>query len=325
MKFDVRIHPSKSMRADADLIRRAEDLGFAAAWVAEPAHNPFFSLTIAAKATGKIQLGTQGAVAFPRSPMVSAQIAWDLARQSGGRFRLGLDAADQPGDGAARLREYIESLRAIWHTFQTDARLRYRGEHYTFRLMAPFFNPGPIEHPEIPIYLAGLNPAVAELAGELCQGLHVGAFHSADYISNVLKPAVSAGLRRAGRADSDFSLAVAVSIASAVDGAGIRRARQALTRRIARAANSEDFGRVMARHDWDFFADDPNRPPPPEPQLDARSPLPPDDIVDEIGIVASPQEVIPKIRERYAGLADRVSLELSSENSALIETIMESR
>ena len=328
MKLDVRILPSNRMRADADLIRRAEDLGFAAAWASEPARNPFFSLTIAAKETGKIQLGTQGAAAFPRSPMVTAQIAWDLARQSSGRFCLGLDAAinsaDQPGDGAARMREYIESLRAIWHTFQTDARLRYRGAYYTFRLMAPFFNPGPIEHPEIPIYLAGLNPAVAELAGQLCQGLHVGAFHSADYISKVLKPAVSTGLRRAGRADSDFSLAVAVLIASGADDAGIRQARQALKRQIARAANTRDFAGVMARHDWDISADDLDRPTR-ERQQDALGLLIPDDIVDEVAIVASPQDVIQKIRERYAGLADRISLELSSENSALIEAIMAGR
>ena len=206
MIIDARILPSNDMRADADLILLAERLGFAAAWVAERAHNPFFSLTIAAKETSKIHLGAYRAAAFPRSPMVSAQIAWDLARQSDGRFRLVLDAAEAPDAGHRRLREYIESLRAIWHTFQTGERLRYRGQHYTFRLMAPFFNPGPIAHPDIPILLHGLDPALAELAGALCQGLHIGAIHSADYIKQVAKPAVSAGLQAAGRALSDFSL-----------------------------------------------------------------------------------------------------------------------
>ncbi len=324
MRFDVRIHPSNRMRADADLIRRAEDLGFAGAWVTERGRNPFFSLTIAAKETGAIKLGAQSLAAFPRSPMVTAQIAWDLARQSSGRFRLGLEAPNDPGDGAARMREYIESLRAIWHTFQTDARLRYRGEYYTFRLMAPFFNPGPIEHPNIPIYLAGMNPAIAELAGRLCQGLHVDAFHSVDYIRKALKPAVAAGLQAAGRADGDFSLAVPALVGSGVDDAGIRQARLAMKHRIASAANSAEFRRLVARHDWDISAD----------ELDqltqnghiaALDRLIPDEIVDEIAIVAPPHDVIGRIKARYEGLVDRVSLDLSGENGDLIEAIMTGR
>ena len=142
MKLDIALNPSNDLRADVKLIRRAEELGFASAWVAESGRNPFFALTVAAAETRKINLGTLAAAAFPRSPMVTAQIAWDLARQTAGRFRLGLHADtvgqidDRGGengrDNVGQMREYIESLRAIWHTFQTDARLRYRGEHYTF-------------------------------------------------------------------------------------------------------------------------------------------------------------------------------------------------
>lgn len=323
MKLDARISPSNRMRADADLILRAERLGFAAAWIAEQAHNPFFSLTIAAKETGKIQLGTQGAVAFPRSPMVTAQIAWDLARQSGGRFLLGLDAPDDPA-GTARMREYIESLRAIWNTFQTDARLRYRGKFYTFRLMAPFFNPGPIGHPEIPIYLASMDPRIAELAGRLCQGMHIGAIHTAGYIRSVVKPAVMASLQAAGRADDDFWLAVTVLIASGDDDAGIRQARKRLKLLIASAASRAAFRRVMEHHHWDIYAGDLDTPTR-ACQEDALIQLIPDEIVDEIAIVAPPHAVLQRIEARYAGLADRVCLDLRGENSALIEAIMASR
>lgn len=324
MKLEARILPSNNLRADADLILLAERLGFGAAWVAEEAHNPFFSLTIAAKETGEIQLGAQGAVAFPRSPMITAQIAWDLARQSEGRFRLGLDAqADAPA-GIARLREYIESLRAIWHTFQSDERLRYRGEFYTFRLMAPFFNPGPINHPDIPIYLASLNPAFAGLAGALCQGLQVGAIHTADYLEYVLKPALAAGLGKAGRDGGDFSLTATVMIASGLDDAGIRRARHALKRRLLSAANTAAFHRLMAHHNWEIAADG-MAPPALTVNEDALDSLIPEEIVEAVAIVAQPQDVIARITARYAGLADRVSLELSGENSALIEAIMAGR
>lgn len=325
MKFDVRILPSNRMRADADLILLAERLGFAAAWVAEHTHNPFFSLTIAAKETSAIQLGTHDAVAFPRSPMVSAQIAWDLARQSSGRFRLGLhaqaDSPDESGEGARRVREYIESLRAIWHTFQTDERLRYRGEYYTFRLMAPFFNPGPIEDPDIPIYLGSMKPEICELAGRLCQGLHASPFHTADYLSNVVKPAVSEGMLVAGRDENDFSLAVPVLIASAVDDADMRRARQNLKRRIARAANTESFRRVLAHHHWDFSTGGRGQPTRESHQETLEQSIP-DDVVSEIAIVAPPRDVLRRIMERYAGLADCVSLHLNSENSPLIEAIL---
>lgn len=328
MKLDVRIFPSNRMRADADLILLAERLGFAAAWVAEQARNPFFSLTIAAKETSAIQLGAYRAAAFPRSPMVSAQIAWDLARQSSGRFCLGLnapvDSAGEPGKSAGRMREYIESMRAIWHTFQTDERLRYRGRYYTFRLMAPFFNPGPIDHPDIPIYLAGVDASVAELAGALCQGLHACAIHSADYLGSVLKPSVATGLRAAGRAENNFALAVPVMIASGIDDASMRQARNTVKLRIASAANTAAFRRLAAFHNWDISADERDQPTR-ELKSDALHQQITDEILDEIAIVARPQDVLERIKARYTGLADRVILELSGENRALIEAIMADR
>lgn len=321
MKLDVRILPSNDIRADADLIVLAERLGFDSAWVVERGRNPFFSLTVAAKETSKLTLGAYGSASFPRSPMVSAQIAWDLARQSSGRFRLALGTPEAPDANHSRLREYIESLRAIWHTFQSGERLRYRGRHYTFRLMAPFFNPGPIANPDVPIYLSGLDPAVAELAGALCQGLHVDAVHSADYIRQVLKPAVSAGIQAAGRAEKDFKLAVHVMIASGLDVAGIRLARRRLKLRIAAAANTAAFRQIAARHNWSLALGDSDTSAR-EHDEDQLTHLIPDEYVDEIAIVAPPHAVLERIETRYVGLADRISLEFNRENLALIEAIM---
>lgn len=179
MKFDVTIFPDELDEA-IEIGRQVEAYGFDGLWTAEAAHNPFLPLTLAATSTETIALGTAIAVAFPRSPMVTAQIAWDLAAQSRGRFILGLGTQikvhivkrfssrwDKP---VSQLREYIGAMRAIWDAFQHGTRLRYRGEHYDFGVLPPFFNPGAIEHPEIPIYIAGVGSALCKLGGEVAQG-----------------------------------------------------------------------------------------------------------------------------------------------------------
>src|SRR5512141_1658975 len=181
MKFDAMIAPT-SLRQAGPLAQAAESLGFDGLWTAETAHNPFLPLCLAAAHTTRLELGTAISVAFPRSPMVMAQEAWDLAELSGGRFILGLGTQikahitrrfstvwDSPGP---RLREYILALRAIWNTFQHNEPLNFRGQFYQFTLMTPFFTPGPIPTPDIPIYIAGVNSYLCQLAGELCQGFH---------------------------------------------------------------------------------------------------------------------------------------------------------
>ncbi len=227
-KLDVTIKPTGDLRHDVEQIKRVEQLGFDGIWINETAHNPFFLLTVAAKKTHRIHLGTADALAFPRSPMVTAQIAWDLARQCEDRFVLGLGIparedlerrfSENWSEPVARMREYSESLRAIWDTFQTGARLRYRGEHYQFRLMAPFFNPGPISHPAIPICLAGDGPGICQLAGELAQGLRAPPNPRPAYLREVVIPALENGLRAAGRARNDIAVTVPIFADSAKRG-----------------------------------------------------------------------------------------------------------
>lgn len=227
-KLDVTIRPTGDLRHDVKQIKRIERLGFDGIWISETAHNPFLLLTVAASETQRIRLGTADALAFPRSPMVMAQIAWDLARLCGDRFVLGLGMparedlerrfSENWSDPIARMREYIESLRAIWDTFQTGARLRYRGEHYQFRLMAPFFNPGPISHPAIPICLAGGSPSICQLAGELAQSLRAPTNPTPAFLREVVMPALENGLRAAGRARNDIAVTVPVSVASSKPG-----------------------------------------------------------------------------------------------------------
>ena len=151
-------------------------------------------------------LGTDVAIAFPRSPMVTAQAAWDLAALSGGRFILGLGTqvkahlerrfsvpADRP---AARIREYILALRAIFDAFAKRAPLRFEGEFHRFSLLTDFFDPGPIEVPDPPIYLAGVNDRLARVAGEVADGFCVHPLNSPKYLAEVVRPSIEEGAKQ---------------------------------------------------------------------------------------------------------------------------------
>ncbi len=334
MKLDLSLVPSGDYSRDAQLIQRAENLGMDAAWTPESVHNPFFSLTLAAAKTRSINLGTQAAYAFPRSPMVSAQIAWDLAHQSGGRFILGLGTepsgesesqTDAAGvDRGARMREYIESLRAIWDSFQTDARLRFRGDYYQFRLMAPFFNPGPIPHPDIPIFLAAENPSICELAGEICQGIHAQPLHTADHLRQSVLPSVSAGLKASQRMRSEFVITATVFAVTGLTDEARRRSLRRVKMRIAVEACSPSNQFLVQELGWSDLADEligmaRQR------RWEEMAALISDDIVHEIAVVAEPEDLLRQLTNRYEGLADRIALVINEADSEIIDSILEAR
>src|SRR5918997_1080454 len=156
----------------ADAAREAEGRGYDAVWTAETSHDPFFPLLLAAGATERVELGTGIAVAFARSPMTVAYTAWDLQAISGGRFVLGLGSQIKPhiekrfsmpwSSPAARMREFVLALRAIWDAWTTGERLDFRGDFYTHTLMTPFFNPGPNPFDRPKVFLAGVREGMTE-------------------------------------------------------------------------------------------------------------------------------------------------------------------
>jgi probable F420-dependent oxidoreductase len=202
----------------AELARTVEATGFSGLWFTESSHNPYVASALAAAETSSITIGTDIAVAFPRSPMVTAQVSWDLAALSRGRFILGLGTQVKAhmekrfsvpfSRPAARLREYVLALRAIFDAFQGTAPLRFAGEFYSFSLLTEFFSPGPIDQPEVPIYVAAVNVGLAAVAGEVCDGVHAHPFHSVRYLTDVVRPAIAAGAARAGRDPASVALAV---------------------------------------------------------------------------------------------------------------------
>src|SRR4030042_3304779 len=186
--FDATLPPT-DLSAIPSLAQAAESMGFNPLLSTETMHDPFLPGALIAEHTHKLSFGRAVAIAFARSPANLAYTSWDLAGASGGRFILGLGTQVKahivrrfgmpwPESVVGKLREQIEAIRALWNTWQTNQPLNYRGEHYNLNLMSPFFNPGPIKYPDIPIYIAGVNTGLARLAGELAQGFHAHPFHT---------------------------------------------------------------------------------------------------------------------------------------------------
>src|SRR5512140_1742451 len=167
MKFDAAL-PIVGLKDVPAIAKAAEQIGFDTLWTSETQHDPFLPCALIAEHTSRLSSGTAIAVSFARSPANLAYTAWDLAAQSGGRFILGLGTQVKahierrfgmpwPESVTGKLREQILAMRALWDSWQTGTKLNYRGEQYKLTLMSPFFNPGPIEHPRIPIFIAGVN------------------------------------------------------------------------------------------------------------------------------------------------------------------------
>lgn len=241
--------------------RRAEELGYDGVTAPEAGHDPFLPLVVAAEHTQQIKLGTNVAIAFPRSPMVTAQVAWDLQQLSKGRFQLGLGtqvkghverryASTWTGPPGPRLRDYVLCLKAMFETFQKGEKPGFEGEHYRFTLMNPFFNPGPIEYPHPEIHLAAVNPYMARLAGELCDGLRLHPIATFRYTREVVVPSLERGAAASGRKLADLDLIGAPFLAIAKDEEGIEAAKRALKQHIAFYASTRTYHAVLEFHGW---------------------------------------------------------------------------
>lgn len=211
LRYDVRMNDRRSLERMAETCSRAEQLAFATVWSSEAAHDPFLALMVPVMTTQHVGVGTGIAVAAARTPVATAQLAWDLQRLSHGRFRLGLGSQvrahverryGQPWHGGVSdLREYVACCRHIWERWQHGEKLDFRGKFYRSDLSNPEFQPDPLpdEHARIPVWLAAVGPRMARLAGEIADGVHVHAFHTAGYLRGSFFSHVSEGRRAAGR------------------------------------------------------------------------------------------------------------------------------
>lgn len=318
----------------------ARDTGFDGLFTAETGHDPFLPLAVAAEAGSGLDLGTAIAVAFARSPMTVAYTAWDLAARTDGRFLLGLGTQIKAhivrrfsmpwSRPAARLREYIAALRAIWVSWQHGTPLRFEGEFYRHNLMTPFFSPAPIEHPDIPVYVAGVGEHLCRLAGEVAQGFHVHPFHTIAYLDRVVLPNLRAGAARSGRTLDDIERVATVFVVTGGTDEQMGLMRQAVKLQAAFYASTPAYRGVLDLHGWDFGS-----------ALTALSKqgdwlgmgnLIPDEVVDQIAVTAPLDELGAAIRERFGSRVQRTGfyvpelpgvgplLELSDDNWRRIVT-----
>ncbi|MBS1966793.1 MAG: LLM class F420-dependent oxidoreductase [Chloroflexi bacterium SZAS-1] len=316
MKLDAALAiDAAHLRDVAGIVRAAEDIGFGALWAPETQHNGFYPLVLAAEHSQRIELGTAVAIAFPRSPMVMAQNAWDLQALSRGRFILGLGTQvkahierrySTPWEApVARLRDYIAAMRAIWHSWQTGDRLNYQGQFYQHTLMTPFFNPGPIDHPQIPIYIAGVNEGLARLAGEVCDGFHIHPFHSTKYISDVVRPQIAAGAASAGRTLVDVTLVSSAFVVTGRNDAELDAMRTMAREQISFYASTPTYRVVLACHGWEDIGEQLSRLAAMK-RWSQMSALVTDEMLDVFTVQAPIDTIGAALRTRYGGILDRV-------------------
>jgi probable F420-dependent oxidoreductase len=307
------------LRGIGQTARAAEELGFAGLWTSETKHDAFLPLAIAANETHQIGLGTSVAIAFSRSPMEMAQTAWDLQALSEGRFVLGLGTQvrahitrrfSMPWDRpAARLREYILALRAIWESFQGEGPLAFEGEFFTHTLLTPFFNPGPIEHPEIPVYIAGVNTRLARLAGEACDGFHVHPFHSPEYVRQTVKPSITEGAEAVGRDPGKVTLATSAFVITGENEEETAEQRESVRAQISFYASTPTYRTVLEAHGLEEVGEKLGTMAREKKWREMPARIT-DEMLAMFAIEAAPDEVGPALRERYDGLIDRVALYL---------------
>jgi probable F420-dependent oxidoreductase len=204
-----------------------------------------------------------------------------------------------------KLREYIESMRAIWSTWQNGTPLRYEGEHYKFTLMTPFFAPNAMPYSDIPIYIAGVNDGLCRLAGELCQGFHVHAFHTPRYLRELIIPNIEAGAAKAGRKREDISLNCAIFVVTGKTDEEIRNNGIMVKSQIAFYASTPSYEAVLAMHGWQEVSQRLNTMSRAGRWAEMWQEIS-DEMLAEFAVVAPEADLARKVKERYTGLLDRV-------------------
>jgi probable F420-dependent oxidoreductase len=310
-------HPLAQVPAE---VARVRDRGYDGWFVSETVHDPLLACAVAGTVSGQMQLGSAIAVAFPRSPMHTAYAAHDLQAQTGGRFVLGLGSQIKPhiekrfstewSKPAARMREYVLALRAIWDAWETGERLAFRGEFYRHTLMTPFFTPEEHGHGHPAVWLAAVGPLMTEVTGEVADGLLCHGFTTKRYLDEVTLPKLGAGAERAGRERADLEVVMPVFVITGADDAQRAEARQMVKGQLAFYGSTPAYRAVLDLHGWGELHEELHR----LSVSDGWAQMPDlidGEVLDTFAVTAEPAEVGAAIVERFGTSVDRVSLSTS--------------
>ncbi|MBX6390500.1 MAG: TIGR03617 family F420-dependent LLM class oxidoreductase [Frankia sp.] len=316
MKIDATL--SDDIAATQAEAAAAEAEGYAGAWVSETRNEPFLQSLQAATATTTVTVGTAIAVAFARSPMTLASAGYDLARYSQGRFVLGLGSQIKPhierrfsmpwSQPAARMRELVLALRAIWATWHEGAKLNFRGDFYTHTLMTPFFTPEAHEYGPPPVYIAAVGEKMTEVVGEVADGLFVHPFTTNRYLEEVTLPALRRGREKAGRTGLDGLVIagpafVTVGRTEEEMAAAIRGTKA----RMAFYGSTPAYRPVLELHGWGDAQDELNALSK-QGRWDDMADVITDEMLHEFSVVGTPAEAGPKLAAKAGKYYDRITL-----------------
>jgi probable F420-dependent oxidoreductase len=312
--------PLEDWRQCAAAAEAAEALGVDVVQCNETKHDPFAPLAIAGLATTRITLATSVAIAFPRSPMIVANQAWDLQRETRGRFVLGLGSQVKGHNErrfsvpwfapAQRMGEYVEALRAIWRCWETGAKLDYHGKHYHFSLMNEEFSPGPNHLPMVPVTIAAVGPLMLKTAARLADGVRLHPFATRKYIAETVGPILVAGLAERGIARTNFEVSGGGFVVSGPDRKTVAASLERTRHRVAFYASTPAYRGVLAAHGLDELGE----------RLTAMSkrgefrqmaPLVSDETLELFTAAGTYDELPAAIERRFGGIVDMVTLDLA--------------
>lgn len=321
MKLEMAI-TEQDVSAVGEAAARLEALGLDCAIVFEAAHEAFLQVLLAAERTRRLEIATGVAIAFARSPMIVAQTANDLQTLSRGRFVLGLGSQIKPhverrfsmpwSRPAARMREYVRAVRAIWRAWETGERLDFRGEFYTHTLMTPFFDPGPNPFGAPPVFVAGVGPKMIEVAGEVGDGMFVHPLNTPAYVRDVVLPSLEKGLDAAGRRRADFQVSCQTIVMMGANDEQVARARGKAKGQISFYGSTPAYKVVLDHMGVGDLQPELNRLSKQGKWLEMMA-LVTDEMLDAIGVSGTPAEAGAKLAARNGGFADRTMLTLYDE------------
>ena len=252
------ILPQTHWRDAASAARDAEAAGFDAVMTVELGHDPLTPLALAALATTRVELTPSVVVAFPRSPTVLAQQAWDLQANSGGRFVLGLGSQVKGHNErrfgiawtppAPRMRDYVQALRAVWRAWETRTRLNFDSAHYKLSLMTPDFSPLPTGLPMVPVTIAAVGEAMLRVAGQVGDGVRLHPLCSRAYLEQVCLPQMMEGMRRSGRSRLNFDVHGGGFVCTGPDDAAVAAEMEKARRRIGFYGSTRTYLPILALH-----------------------------------------------------------------------------
>jgi probable F420-dependent oxidoreductase len=315
VKIDTGI--GSNLASVAARTRAAEDAGLDCLWAAETTNDPFLSLVLAAEHSERVSLGTSIAIAFARNPMSLAYTTNQLQEYTGGRLILGLGSqvrahierrfSAEWSRPAARMREFVLALRAIWGSWNDGARLDFQGEFYTHTLMAPLFTPHPHEFGRPRVFLAAVGEGMTEVAGEVADGVITHGFSSPRYVREVTLPALQRGLDTSGRTRAEVEVTCPGFIAVVRNDEQMAKARAAMRQQLAFYGSTPAYRPVLELHGWGDLQ--------PELYINSKrgaweemATLIDDEILDTLSIITGPESLAAEVRRRYGGVADRINV-----------------